>query len=191
MRPLEVIKAVSLRRGVEIEDILSHKRTMGLVNARAEICIILRNFLKLSYPEIGEIMMRDHTSVIHLVKTSKVQVGMEVQSFEEQESRNGVLDGGFHLIQTSGGGRKWSVLMQERKGICEIPGCNFGDVLEVHHLISRKLNGGDHRSNVIVLCPNHHRMLHHGLVKLKPSAFPHLIIPLALRTFSGENSENL
>ncbi|MEK6847898.1 MAG: hypothetical protein AABX50_02115 [Nanoarchaeota archaeon] len=37
--------------------------------------------------------------------------------------------------------------------------CGFRDVLDLHHLDGNKQNNSE--NNLIALCPNHHRMLHH------------------------------
>lgn len=183
MKTNDFLEAVCRRRNVLIDDVLSRKRSKRLVGARSEIAKILRQNLGLSYPEIGAILHRDHTSIIHLVKKVNADVGPEIPlpMFPERAKPQSIdPEKGFHLVSTAGDYHKWSRLMHERNGLCEIPECNFGDVLEVHHLVSRKMHGTDSRDNVIVLCPNHHRMLHHGLLKLKPEAFPHLVIPRGL-----------
>jgi HNH endonuclease len=53
-------------------------------------------------------------------------------------------------------------------GICEYGGCatfkkgNGQSYLEAHHVISLSEQGADKLSNVIALCPNHHREAHFG-----------------------------
>ena len=56
---------------VPVDEIRSRNRKPRLVEARAQVAHILRDFLKMSYPEIGEIIDRDHTSVINLVNYHK------------------------------------------------------------------------------------------------------------------------
>ena len=47
-------------------------------------------------------------------------------------------------------------------GKCEYPGCDSEYGLEVHHIIPRAEGGSNKQSNLIVLCPTHHRMAHRG-----------------------------
>ena len=48
---------------------------------------------------------------------------------------------------------------------CEIPGCGWKEATrDIHHLISVTNGGKNILNNVIVVCPNHHRMFHHNLI---------------------------
>ena len=48
---------------------------------------------------------------------------------------------------------------------CEIPGCGWKEATrDLHHLIPVGKGGKNTLDNVIVLCPNHHRMFHHNLI---------------------------
>ena len=56
---------------------------------------------------------------------------------------------------------------------CQIGGCGFtfrkrsrGFYSEGHHLVWRAKGGGPEASNVVILCPNHHRMLHYANVEI-------------------------
>lgn len=44
--------------------------------------------------------------------------------------------------------------------------CGFDQVVDVHHIVGRKRGGTDEPSNLITLCPNHHRMADLGLIKV-------------------------
>lgn len=63
-------RMVATESAVPIEIILGRRRTRTVVAARRKLCIALRD-AGLSYPEIGRCIGRDHTSVIHLVRTSE------------------------------------------------------------------------------------------------------------------------
>ena len=41
---------------------------------------------------------------------------------------------------------------------CQI--CGFDDVVEIHHIQPASKGGNEDLSNLAVLCPNHHRMVH-------------------------------
>ena len=45
---------------------------------------------------------------------------------------------------------------------CEV--CNYSVSVDVHHLIPRFENGSDEPNNLSVLCPNHHREVHNGIL---------------------------
>jgi predicted restriction endonuclease len=56
---------------------------------------------------------------------------------------------------------------------CQIEGCNFtflksnGEYYsEGHHLIALSQNGSQGEDNVIIICPNHHRMFHYAKVEV-------------------------
>ncbi len=59
-----VLAAVSIAYGVTIEQIMSPRRSRTWVRARWAAYWLLRQ-TGLGYAEIGRIMSRDHTSVIH------------------------------------------------------------------------------------------------------------------------------
>lgn len=56
---------------------------------------------------------------------------------------------------------------------CQIDGCNFtfkkkngGFYSEVHHLVPLSQGGSQGEDNVVILCPNHHRMFHFAYVEI-------------------------
>ncbi|MBI2144432.1 HNH endonuclease [Candidatus Woesearchaeota archaeon] len=40
--------------------------------------------------------------------------------------------------------------------------CGFDKIFDVHHLVAKSKGGSHTLDNLIVLCPNHHKMLHHA-----------------------------
>jgi len=58
------IKGVALRYGVEVEDIMSDKIKRRFAWPRQEVMYLLRAKFDLSYPRIGEILGRDHSTVM-------------------------------------------------------------------------------------------------------------------------------
>ena len=66
MKPSDgIIKIVCEHRGVDIEDMLSPKRTAMVAHARQEAMALLSELLKWSLPQIGEAFNRDHTTILH------------------------------------------------------------------------------------------------------------------------------
>lgn len=51
---------------------------------------------------------------------------------------------------------------KERK--CQM--CGFSNVIEIHHIISISEGGAHSDKNIIIVCPNHHRMLTNGEIKI-------------------------
>lgn len=62
----ETIARVCVEYGVSREDLESPNREFYVVEARAEAAIRLRQ-LGLTFPKIGTLLNRDHTTIIHLV----------------------------------------------------------------------------------------------------------------------------
>lgn len=56
--------------GSDVETVVfSRRRDMSeIINARKALCWLLRTEFRLSYPRIGKLVMRDHTTVIHHVR---------------------------------------------------------------------------------------------------------------------------
>jgi chromosomal replication initiator protein len=59
----EVVRLIR-PRGVSVEDLISRDRHKNVSAARHEIMYWIRTKLKWSYPEIGRLFGRDHTTVL-------------------------------------------------------------------------------------------------------------------------------
>jgi chromosomal replication initiation ATPase DnaA len=64
---LKIVDAVSEAAGIPARHILSQKRTAAVARARQIVMYEARQ-AGLSYPQIGMVLGRDHTSVMHGVK---------------------------------------------------------------------------------------------------------------------------
>lgn len=42
--------------------------------------------------------------------------------------------------------------------------CGFDVVTNVHHIVRKKDGGSNDLTNLVTLCPNHHHMVHAGMV---------------------------
>ena len=62
--------AICAKYFVRIDSVLSTERTTQVSKARAACCVHLRA-LGMSYPEIGKALLRDHTTIIKLVRSTK------------------------------------------------------------------------------------------------------------------------
>ena len=70
LKHIQVIQRVVDEMGVSRNDLFSQRRNRDFVAARAHLAFLLRE-KNLSYPEIGHIMNRDHTSIMHLLGATK------------------------------------------------------------------------------------------------------------------------
>jgi len=66
-----VIRAASRIFDIDVDDIKSNKRTGNLITPRHMVCYICSEELKMSLTKIGRLMGRDHTSILHGVRTIK------------------------------------------------------------------------------------------------------------------------
>jgi Domain of unknown function (DUF222)/HNH endonuclease len=57
-------------------------------------------------------------------------------------------------------------LIEDRDRGCRVPGCGHTRWLHIHHLIAWADGGGTDPSNLLALCPFHHRMLHTGRLRI-------------------------
>lgn len=69
MYEVEVLEAAAEYSRVDVDEMMSYDRRRPVVKARRLASVALR-ILGYSYPEIGSMLGRDHTSVINLVNTA-------------------------------------------------------------------------------------------------------------------------
>ena len=70
MKPKDIVSVVCRDFGIKQEYLLGRNRSNYTIKCRTEIVRQLRN-TGLSYPEIGKLINRDHSSIMHLYKRSK------------------------------------------------------------------------------------------------------------------------
>lgn len=68
VRPLDIVGLLALDTGVSVSEIIGRDRSARITLIRHIAMWLLRNFTPMSYPEIGRIFGRDHTTVICAVK---------------------------------------------------------------------------------------------------------------------------
>jgi len=64
----DIVDEECARASVQIHCVLSNRRTAHLVAVRRRIAWRLRNETPMSYPQIGRVLGRDHTTAIHHVR---------------------------------------------------------------------------------------------------------------------------
>lgn len=67
----EMLKVLLSETADEIEKTVAPDRTAFTVFRRMELVVKLRDHYKLSYPAIGILLLRDHSTIINLYKKSK------------------------------------------------------------------------------------------------------------------------
>lgn len=65
-----IIAATAAAFGVERGDILSARKSAAMVEARHAACALARRLTSASLPDIGQAIGRDHTTVLHAVRSS-------------------------------------------------------------------------------------------------------------------------
>jgi hypothetical protein len=57
-------------------------------------------------------------------------------------------------------------LIEDRDQGCRVPGCGRRGFLHIHHLVHWANGGPTSTDNLLALCPEHHRMVHAGLLRI-------------------------
>lgn len=73
-RAQAIVLAVADEFGFTLDELRSRDRRKTTADARAVAYLVLRNCARMSYPEIGETLARDHTSVITGVRKATLRV---------------------------------------------------------------------------------------------------------------------
>ena len=71
--PKKIIAKVCRDFGIEQEYLLGRNRSAYTIKCRREIASQLR-ILGLSFPEIGRLLNRDHSSILDLLKDEKIKI---------------------------------------------------------------------------------------------------------------------
>lgn len=72
-RALDVVEAVASNAGITREQLLGRNRGREFVRPRQDLMRILRHDYGMPYPQIGRLLDRDHTTIIHGVKASEAR----------------------------------------------------------------------------------------------------------------------
>jgi hypothetical protein len=70
-----ICKRVCERHGVTLDDLFSERKWQPLAQARQEAMRLIRDVTDLSYPQIGRIFDRDHTTVMHACRVEEARDG--------------------------------------------------------------------------------------------------------------------
>lgn len=156
----DIIRIICKEFPVNRKELLSPRRNKRIAFARQVGMYLLRQ-RGLSLLEIGQIFNRDHTTVIH---------ALEKKDVKEKAEALGIPTTDIHDVQVLYSTKtkyrhKYQWLFDLRGAKCMV--CGFDDVIEIHHVLPPKEGGNEKAENLLILCPNHHSMLHAGLLKIK------------------------
>lgn len=93
--PKEILRAVAAYYGLSQADIMGPRRWPRQARARQVMMAIMRQVLRMSYPEIGRAVGgRHHTTVMHSIRAveSDPELGFDVAAIIKLLSREGVID---------------------------------------------------------------------------------------------------
>jgi chromosomal replication initiation ATPase DnaA len=67
----DILDAVCEQYQLEFAHILSKRKTKTIAEARVLVCLVARRCTRLSFPEIGLVIRRDHTTVMSAVHSAE------------------------------------------------------------------------------------------------------------------------
>lgn len=74
---LQLAQRIAREGRVTVTDMLGRSKLRSVVRARHRFCAVVRSSLGLSYPEIGRLIGRDHTTVMNAVKQYEDELARE------------------------------------------------------------------------------------------------------------------
>lgn len=149
-----------MESGISIANIKSERRIPRFVFARSFFVMIAREN-GYSYPQIGDAINRDHSSIMHLYKKAKLN-SVIIAMVQRRMGINFDFDSSERAIKARGPYRE---IYEKYGGKCFV--CKFDEIVEVHHIVPRALGGKNNPENLILLCPNHHAMADRGMLSIK------------------------
>lgn len=157
-----VFRVVEDKYKISKSQLTGRSRKTKFIKPRYITYALLKN-MGLNYSEIARLFERDHSSILYgiqmadnLWKDETILINIDkIAPTDIERMRNP-----FPL----GRSKKWQWLYEIYDGKCIV--CGFSDIIIAHHIIPQSIGGTDELSNLVVLCPNHHAMLHHGLVDI-------------------------
>ena len=63
--PLEIMETVAWRHGVTVADLRGRRRSVRFVHARQEAMALIYETGRFSYPQVGKMFDRDHSTAVH------------------------------------------------------------------------------------------------------------------------------
>jgi chromosomal replication initiator protein len=79
----EILEAICMKYGIEIRQMKGKRRDYNIVEARHLLCYVLNsdNYLRMYLREIGELLNRHHSTIIHSIQTIENMIKINDKSF--------------------------------------------------------------------------------------------------------------
>ncbi|MES2060224.1 MAG: helix-turn-helix domain-containing protein [Patescibacteria group bacterium] len=167
-RIANVLENFSKEINCSYEELVSKNRRSDMVRARATLTLacLKEGF---SYSSIAKFLNRDHTTIMYLANAYKDDFSIRRIVAEKpikkilkpiKEPRE--IEPGVRVPLNHSIYNEVYIKFQARCAVC-----NFDEVTEVHHIIPVKLGGSNDIENLILLCPNHHKLADKGMLNIK------------------------
>ncbi len=159
----QITQKVLTLTGKGLQPLQAKNRSTRHIYAR-KFFVALARLNEFSYSEIGEYLKRDHTTIINLARKAEADdTLMEI-------AKSIVLDKGKGPVGSRLTESPYKKTYEKYQGKCAV--CGFDDVVEIHHILPRRVGGTDALENLILLCPNHHAMIDKGMLFIKDINIP-------------------
>jgi len=163
---VEIVDRICQEFQVSKDDLLSPRRTKKLAFARQVGMYLLRQ-QDWTLQEIAWAFHRkNHTTVVYALEKKDVKKRAELMGIPTVDVHDTKILNPTKTIYR----QKNMWLFEKYEPKCLV--CGFDDVIEIHHIISPKYGGKETSDNLLILCPNHHSMLHGGLLKINGIHLP-------------------
>lgn len=152
---------VEKETGISMDRMVAAGRRKSDVEARS-LFIFIAIESGTTYSELGRILNRDHTTIIHSYNNTKFSEEMRTK-YDGYIAYKTKLDPKSATIRIRFTGR-YGFLYERFGGKCGV--CGFSEIVEVHHILPRKMGGEDNPENLMLLCPNHHALADRGMLHI-------------------------
>ena len=153
----KIFKIVEKETGLQRDKLCSSRRYKEMVKGRMLFAVLARRE-GFSLSTIGRYLLKDHTTVINMLDRAK-QNQYIIELADKYDGKRNI------TIKEDSRYRKYAHIYERFGGKCAV--CGFNEIVEIHHIIAKYIGGTDEPENLIVLCPNHHALVHSGQLKIE------------------------
>jgi len=160
----EVTDRICSLLGFNLAQIKRRTRKPSIVRQREVVAWCLYYIFRFGVTEIGRYFGQDHSTIIKAIKRAKPPNSAICSTLQDLASKKDAFENLeiSQVDQLRAKRRKHYVAHGAKCAVCGIE-----DIVEVHHIVPLRSGGADSPENSILLCPNHHSMLHLGLIRIK------------------------